>query len=191
MLTATYALLTLSVEQKKERNFISRILHYLQINADQPEAMDPVRLQSQLEELTRFAESRHKRKVERCVIPAVRKATNEAHWLLDELESLSRVGSSMLRFVRRGLRRTISSSQTQLREVCRTMQRYCLNLLERLAKEEQHLLPLAQRVISHEEWFSIGTKFMTDDAKHEWRLQQERRAAGTCKDAQFGASWHS
>ncbi len=174
MLTGTFALLTLSVEQKNERNFISRILHYLQINVDTPQDIDPVCLQSQLDELTLFAESRHKRKVERCVIPAVRKATDEAKPLLEDLEALSRIGSSMLRFVRRNLRRATECSMEQMARLCRTMQRYCLNLLERLAKEEQHLLPLAQRVISHEEWFYIGTKFMSDDARHEWR---RRRAA--------------
>lgn len=172
MLTGTYALLTLSVEQKKERNFISRILHYLQINAGKPQDIDPACLQHQLHELTQFAESRHKRKVERCVIPAVRKATDEASPLLEELEALSRTGSSMLRFVRRSLRRAASTSLAHIERLCRTMQRYCLNLLERLAKEEQHLLPLAQRVISHEEWFYIGTKFMSDDARHEWRRRQ-------------------
>jgi hemerythrin-like domain-containing protein len=171
MLTGTYALLTLSVEQKKERNFISRILHYLQINAGKPQDIDPACLQSQLHELTQFAESRHKRKVERCVIPAVRKATDEAGSLLEDLEALSRIGSSMLRFVRRSLRRA-AISLAQIERLCRTMQRYCLNLLERLAKEEEHLLPLAQRVISHEEWFQIGTKFMSDDARHEWRRRQ-------------------
>lgn len=172
MLTGTYALLTLSVEQKNERNFISRILHYLQINADKPQEIDPAQLQVQLDELTLFAESRHKRKVERCVIPAVRKATDEATPLLDDLETLSRIGSSMLRFVRRNLRRAADIGTDHIERLCRTMQRYCLNLLERLAKEEQHLLPLAQRVISHEEWFHIGTKFMSDDARHEWRRRR-------------------
>ncbi len=172
MLTATYALLTLSVEQKKERNFISSILHYLHINAANPHHIDPACLQSQLHELTQFAESRHKRKVERCVIPAVRKATDEATPLLEDLEALSRIGSSMLRFVRRSLRRALVSGFEHIEHLCRTMQRYCLNLLERLAKEEEHLLPLAQRVISHEEWFCIGTRFMSDDARHEWRRRQ-------------------
>jgi hemerythrin-like domain-containing protein len=177
MLTATYALLTLSVEQKKERTFISRILHYLQVNAGKPQEIDPACLQSQLEQLTTFAESRHKRKVERCLIPAVRKATSEAGSLLEDLESLSRVGSSMLRFVRRSLRRAIHVGHDEIERLCRTMQRYCLNLLERLAKEEQQLLPLAQRVITHEQWFRIGTKFMSDDARHEWRLQQAQAQA--------------
>src|SRR4051794_12138018 len=100
MLTATYALLTLSVEQKKERSFISRIQHYLRMNAAKPEDIDPACLQSQLDELTSFAESRHQHKVDACLIPAVRKATDEAAPLLADLETLSRSGSKMLRTVR-------------------------------------------------------------------------------------------
>lgn len=171
MLTATYALLTLSVEQNKERSFISRILHYLRSNAAKPEEIDPARLQLQLDELTRFAESRHQHKVDACLIPAVRKATSEAAPLLADLESLSRNGSKMLRSVHRRMRLAFVHGSAHIKLLCRTMERYCQNLLARLTKEEQELLPLAQRVISSEEWFTIGTMFLSDDAGHEERTR--------------------
>jgi hypothetical protein len=56
MLTATYVLLTLSIEQKKERHFIARMLHYVQNIARRPQEIDPVHIQSQLQELITFAE---------------------------------------------------------------------------------------------------------------------------------------
>jgi len=67
MLTATYVLLTLSIEQKKERHFISRLLQYVQSIARRPQEIDPVFIESQLKELISFAESRHQRKVEACL----------------------------------------------------------------------------------------------------------------------------
>ena len=63
MLTATYVLLTLSIEQKKERHFIARLLQYVQAIARRPQEIDPVFIESQLKELTTFAEARHQRKV--------------------------------------------------------------------------------------------------------------------------------
>ncbi len=169
MLIATYALTTLSVEQKKERSFISRLQQYLQANAGKPQKIDPARIKSQLDELTRFAESRHQRKVEGCLMPAVRKATREADPLLADLEFLSRVGSDMLRSVHQCLHRVFRHGAAQLAHLCHMMELYCQNLLERLTKEEQELLPLAQRVISSEAWFAIGTTFLSHDAGHEER----------------------
>ncbi len=174
MLTATYALMTLSVEQKKERNFISRFRHYLQVNAHAPLEMDPARLASQLDELTRFAEMRHQRKVEGCLMPAVRQATHDAGPLLADLETLNRIGRHTLGSARRRLRIAFSDGATNVKMLCFTLDRYCQNLLERLAKEEQELLPLAQRVISSEQWFAIGTMFLSFDAVTNERRRKSK-----------------
>ena len=48
MLTATYVLLTLSIEQKKERHFIARLLQHVQSIARRPQEIDPVFIESQL-----------------------------------------------------------------------------------------------------------------------------------------------
>ncbi|MFD2273460.1 hypothetical protein ACFS07_26860 [Undibacterium arcticum] len=48
---------------------------------------------------------------------------------------------------------------------------YCNNLLQRLTKEEDELLPLAQRVISSDEWFAIGAQFLSLDAENKARRQ--------------------
>jgi len=44
-------------------------------------------------------------------------------------------------------------------------------LPRRLAKEEEELLPLAQRVISSEEWFAIAAQFLSLDAENKARQQ--------------------
>jgi hemerythrin-like domain-containing protein len=46
---------------------------------------------------------------------------------------------------------------------------YCNNLLQRLTREEEELWPLAKRVISSEEWFLIGAKFLSLDAESKPR----------------------
>jgi len=164
MLTATYVLLTLSIEQKKERHFISRLLQHVQTIARKPQEIDPVFIETQLEELTRFAEARHQRKVDACLMPAMRAADSNCAALIADMESLSNMGSAMLAAVRKCLRRAMRRSATQGKFLCRTVDLYCQNLLKRLDKEEQELLPLAKRVISSEEWFEIGSMFLAQDA---------------------------
>ncbi len=173
MLTATYVLLTLSIEQKKERHFISRLLQYVQSKARKPQEIDPVFIQAQLEELTTFAEARHQHKLEACLMPAVRNAGCDCGTVLSDLESLSRLGSAMLSAVRKCLRRAMRRSATQGKFLCRTVDLYCQNLLKRLDKEEQELLPLAQRVISSDEWFEIGSMFLAQEDTTQ--LPAERR----------------
>lgn len=183
MLTATYVLLTLSIEQKKERHFISRLLQYVQSIARRPQEIDPVFIESQLKQLTSFAEARHQRKVEACLIPAVRAAEPSCTPLIEDLETLSQRGSAMLNAVYRCLRRAMRRSASQGKFLCRTVDLYCQNLLKRLDKEEQELLPLAQKVISSEEWFEIGSKFLEHDdddaaSRPELRPRQGRMGQG-------------
>jgi hemerythrin-like domain-containing protein len=167
MLTATYAVLSLSAEQDAERSFIFRILEYLRQHAGQTEKIDPACLASQLNQLTQFAEARHQPKIENCLIPAVRRATSDADALLADLEALRRVGGNMLRAVRKYMRTLFQRGAPRMERLCRMMELYCHNLLMRLAKEEQELLPLAQRVISRDAWFKIGSTFLSQDASRE------------------------
>lgn len=163
MLTATYALLTLSVEQKKERNVISRLLQYVQTVAHKPHAVDADYLATQVDELIRIAEARHQRKVEGVLMPALRRASAEAAPLLADMQSLSTLGGAMLCSVRKRLRRVTPRGTHQLRNLCRAVDQYCHNLLARLEMEERHLLPMAQRLVSSEAWFNIGAMFMAHD----------------------------
>ena len=173
MLVSTYAMLAISAEHKKERGYILCIQKYLQEHVEKPQAIDPVWIASQLDELTQFAESRHQRKIEGFLIPAMRKATFDTGPLLADLESLSRVGADLLRSVRQCLRYAFSHDMVQNKLLHCAIDLYFQNLLERLVKEEQELLPLAQRVISSDGWFAIGTMFLAHDA----RLDEQNRTA--------------
>jgi hemerythrin-like domain-containing protein len=173
MLVSTYAMLAISAEQKQERGFILCIQKYLQEHVGNRHAIDPVWIASQLDGLTRLAELRHHVKIEGILMPAVRNATRDAGPLLAGLESLSRVGDDVLRSVRKCQRRAYRCEVAQNKFLRRTIELYCQNLLKRLLKEEQELLPLAQRVISGEDWFAIGTMFLAHDA----RLDEQDRTA--------------
>lgn len=165
MLTATYALLTLSVEQKKERNVISRLLQYVQSMAHRPQSVDADYIAVQVDELIQIAEARHQRKVESVLMPALRRASAEAAPLLADMQSLSSLGGAMLCSVRKRLRRVAPQGRRQVRHLCRAVDQYCHNLLARLEMEERQLLPMAQRLVSSDAWFNIGAMFMAHDGE--------------------------
>ncbi|MFD2273794.1 hypothetical protein ACFS07_29680 [Undibacterium arcticum] len=92
MLTATYALVAIAVEHKKTWATSSTLQQYLQSSSKARQAIDPLGLESVVNQLVQIDDSCHQRKVEVYVIPAIRKATREADSLLAELESLSTLG---------------------------------------------------------------------------------------------------
>ena len=166
MLTATYALLTLSAEQEKTISICSTLQQYFQSASANPQGIDPDSLEPVLNQLAQFDESCHRRKVELYVIPALRRATRDGDSLLAELESLSSLGVSILSAIRERFAQAFAQGIVQIKELCSSMERYCLSLLQRLAKEKAELMPLAQRVITSEEWFAIGAKFLSLDAEN-------------------------
>ena len=166
MLTVTYALVTLSVEQKKSRGTLSSLQEQIQLCAEKRGPGDRSCIESILYRLVQFDEACHWRNLELYVIPALRRPTNEAHALIAELEALSSMGENILRSVRSRLRQAYEQGNDGIKELCCAMERYCHSLLQRLAKEENELLPMAQRIISSDEWFDIAAQFISHDAEN-------------------------
>jgi hypothetical protein len=163
MLTTTYSLIALSVEQKNARGSLSALQQYIKSSAGNLNDSDPVALESAVDKLSQFDQYCHERKVEVYVIPAIRKATREADSLLVELEQLNLMSVNILRSVRDGLRQACEQGAVKIEELCSSMERYCSNLYQRLVKEEE-LCKIAQRVISIDEWFAIAANFLSYDA---------------------------
>jgi hypothetical protein len=163
MLTATYSLVTLSVEQKNARCGLSALQQFIRSSARNTAQPDAAVLETAVNKLSEFEQYCHSRKVEMYVIPAIRKATREADPLLAELESLSFRALCILGSLRLGVRSAVGQGREKIEELCASMELYCANLYQRLVKEEE-LFNIAQRVISMDEWFSIAADFLSDDA---------------------------
>ena len=175
MLTTTYALISLSVEQKRAHNLLSTVQLLFQKSAADRQRTDPVILESVVSQLAKLDASCHRRKVEVYVIPAIQNATKEGDALLAELETLSAIGRRILDSVREWVRQAYDQGVTEVKELYSSVELYCNNLLRRLAKEEEELLPLAQKVISSVEWFAIGVQFLSIHAEN--RVRQQTMAA--------------
>ena len=78
MLIVTYSLVTLSVEQEKTRHVLSTLQHRTQEYTTQPQRLDVAGLESVLNQLTQFDFACRQRNVELYLIPAIRRATQEA-----------------------------------------------------------------------------------------------------------------
>lgn len=174
MLTATYSLVALSVEQEKAQTGLCALEEFIRKNSADPIQVSPEALEAALNEFARFDQYCQERKVEIFVIPALRKATREADPLLEELESLSRQGHSLLSRARDGLRNAFQQGRTKVEELCRSLQQYCAHLFQRLQKE-QEVVQMAQRVIPAEEWFDIAAQFLTYDERRRQRQRLARR----------------
>lgn len=168
MLLATYALLTLTIEQKCERTSIQELLHVL-AQPSNPDQFNGAAVSARSEELILFAESRHQARLENTLFPALREVSGEAALALRALENLGRAGLEMLPRLRAALRPAAGFGQRQIARACRTVQAYCRNLLARLACEEELLLPLAQRVLPSDAWFRVGAEFLLQDAERAAR----------------------
>lgn len=160
MLLAIYALATLALEQKCERDSISH-LQVLLARAATSRQCDRTELAHQFEKLIELAEVRHWPRLQHCLIPLLRAICAESEAIADSLESLQRAGAESLLQLRATLRQQSDPGQVSGR--CLPLGEYCDNLLQRLACEEQ-LIPLAQRVFCSEEWFRVGREFLRQDA---------------------------
>jgi hemerythrin-like domain-containing protein len=161
MLTYTYSLVTLLVEQKKARKLLTEIREQFVKSICDRERANLYCFEATLDRLIRFDASHHRRNIELYVIPAVQDATREADDLLIELDALSNRSARVLEQVRERMQYLGKYDDREIRELCGAMECYCETLLERLEREQNELFPIAQRVISYEGWFRLASQFIS------------------------------
>lgn len=163
MLTATYALVAISAEQQNTRRILSRMENSVDDNFLDRSVIEPVELKTALGKLTMVDQYFHARVVERSVIPIIRNATAAKEDLLGELEAWSRHAQSILQHLR-GYLEAHGKSRIEQRaeELHASMEQFCHALMKRLDQEEAELFPLAQQVLTSDEWFEVATHCLAD-----------------------------
>ena len=179
MLTATYSIVAISAEQKNSRSILFRLQQYLHNCLEKFNGRDHGAIAAALEKLAQFDQRWHMRKMELYVIPAIRGATHEVDCLLEELELMSSRGLAILRSAQEKMRRALDQGLDYVKDVYRSLEGYCENLSQRLAKEENELLPMVGRLLTSEQWFPIAAQLLSDDAHgSKLRHQRARMSAG-------------
>ena len=175
MLTATYILVSLSVEQASIRMSLLAFQKYMQVQLRQQSRLSLAQLQYTGDWLNRLYQGGYWRKVEMYLIPAMRQATPHAdgllNGLLDELNGLNHAALESINVVQQRAGATLDCSEQQSEQLCAAIDAFCTALLQRLEKEERELFALARKVIVGEAWFAIAYQFLAHDA----RAQEARR----------------
>ena len=175
MLTATYSLVAIAAEQDKTRAMLSRLQQYLQTAWKGLQGIDFSFLENAFGKLVQFDKFFRQRKLELYLIPSLRSVGREADALIAELDALSAKGLGILRSVREQLAQAFAMSSIKVNEICHAMESYCDCMFARLQKEERELIPLARRVFSIEDWFTIAAQFLSDDDESSTRRADAAR----------------
>lgn len=165
MLTATYTLVALSVEQASVRLSLLSFQKYVRTTLMQQNRMTLSQLEYACENLNTLYQACRWRKTEMYLIPALRDATERADHLLDELNRLNQAALTSIRLLQDKLGALADVRDGQVSEVCDSIDAFCAALLKRLEKEEQELFALARNAIAGDTWFSIANQLMMHD-KH-------------------------
>lgn len=171
MLTATYTLVALSVEQASVRASVQSFQKYLQSNFVHHSSLRRGQLNYACDAMQRLYQTCHWRKIELYLIPAIRSATVYADGLLAELAELNAIAAAALARIEQRLCALPIDTEARVAELCEAIGIFCTALLNRLEKEEKELFPVARAAISGETWFSIANQLLMHDAQ----MQESRR----------------
>jgi hemerythrin-like domain-containing protein len=173
MLTATYTLVALSVEQASVRVSLQSFQKYLQANFRYQSVLTSGQVEFACKAVQRLFDSCHWYKIEHFLLPAIGSASQDAGRLVLELENLNRAASDLIGVVGQSREAAALDSEAKVAHFCRVIEDFCSTMLRRLELEEKALFPLARSVISGEAWFSIANRMLA----HDWQ-KKERRSSG-------------
>ncbi|MBA5635651.1 hypothetical protein H3H37_01065 [Duganella sp. LX20W] len=181
MLTATYTLVALSVEQAKVRISLQSFQHHVRATLLQQNSLTIGQLEYACEMLNRLYQTCNWRKTEMYLIPAIRQATERADQLIEELNRLNQSALAEIRAMQARMGGLADGNEAQVSQICDSVDAFCAALLQRLEKEERELFAIARSVIGGDAWFAIANQFMLHDAKLE-EVRRGKQPASTAAD---------
>jgi len=165
MLTSTYTLVTLSIEQASARIGLQSLLERWQASSRQHAMPAPREIKLACDALRVAFDNCYWRKLDKFVVPALRRAGAAAE-LLAELDALTLAAIEA---------RADAHAAAAVHDpgFGAALERCCNLLLERLEREERELFPLARVHVPSDVWFAIANQMLVQDA---W--QNENRGYG-------------
>ncbi|CAN7315410.1 hypothetical protein [Massilia sp. LjRoot122] len=178
MLTSTYTLVALSIEQASARIGLQSLLERWQPSAWRHAMPTPREIGLACDALRVAFDNCYWRKLDKFVVPALRRAGAGTE-LLAELDALTMAAIEA---------RADAHAAAAVYDpgFGAALERCCNLLLERLEREERELFPLARTHVPSEVWFAIANQMLAHDA---W--QNENRsypAAGSVARNSFRQS---
>jgi len=162
MLTATYTLVALSIEQTSVRVGLQSLRQMLHAYYLHQGALSAAQVHYATSTMQRLHDASHWRKLDKFLVPAVRRATRLADGLLSALDALSRQSSDALA-VSSAFDGAIDGCE-QVDAFCNVVDTFCRVLLARVDREEQELFPLTRVAVPGEAWFALANQMLAHDA---------------------------
>lgn len=173
MLTATYALVALSVEQASVRLNLLAFQQYVRSTLMQQNSITLAQLEYACHSLNLLYQACQWRKTERYLIPALRAATERADQLIEELNRLNQSALAAVRALQEQASALADAGEGQVQRVSDNIEAFCTAMLQKLEKEEHELFALARNSIAGDAWFSIANQLML----HDKRVEELKRTA--------------
>ena len=166
MLTATYTLVALSVEQTNMRVSLHAVQQLVQKSYARQSALTEGQADYVCDTLRQLYEGCQGRKLDRFLLPALRRAGAGAEPLLVELDMLSRSAAESLGAACRLASGAIIDAD-RVDAFCMAVERFCAALALRFDREERELFPIARGAIAGDAWFAVGKQMLAHDAYRE------------------------
>lgn len=167
MLTATYTLVALSVEQASIRASLQSLQKLLQTNFRHQASLGAGQVAHACDKLQGLYQNCHWRKIDMFLIPAVRRATRQADALLAELDALSVAAGEAIAATAARVGTAALDTEAAVGQFCAAIEQFCTTMQARLDREESELFAIARAVISGEAWFSIANHMLAHDAQRD------------------------
>jgi len=177
MLTATYTLVALSVEQASLRLNLLAFQKYIHGTLRQQNSMTLGQLEYACDGLNRLYEACHWRKIDIYLIPALRQLTGQADRLLDELNHLNQGALAILRQLQAHGDGMADQGEEAVTRLGVGVDAFCAALLQRLDREEAELFAIARRALGGDVWLTLASQFWRHDAEVEERRRHARGPA--------------
>ncbi|MES2152777.1 MAG: hypothetical protein V4508_23620 [Pseudomonadota bacterium] len=164
MLTATYTLVALAVEQSKARASVQALQQGLLASFSAHHRLSAGQVGYACDALRRINEHCQWRKLELFLVPAIRRASAASAPLLVDLEALSDLAAVRLAELGGPMGAVALDGDAAVARFCAAIDAFCTAILCRLEREERELFPVARAAISGENWFAIANQMLVHDA---------------------------
>jgi hemerythrin-like domain-containing protein len=172
MLTSTYTLVALSIEQTTVRVALQALGDELRALPGDYATLASSRAAELCAGLRRVVDNCHWRKLDKFLVPVLRRSSPAAAELLGDLEQLSLDAAAAMADAQACL--GDGDRPVDRDRFCRAVEDCIAALRSRLEREEHELFPLARGTVGGDAWFAIANQMLAHDA-----YAREQRVAPT------------
>jgi hemerythrin-like domain-containing protein len=126
---------------------------------DRGASIDPKAFRAILYYLDVFGEREHHPKEDKVLFALLRERTHEADEVLDELQLEHEAGEQAIRNLEQAFMRYEERGELEFPAFAAAAELYVNQYYEHMRKEEDKVMPIAERVLTAEDWTDIETAF--------------------------------